>query len=380
MLRFAPGRILVAVLAGLGGLSGCIPEAFRMEAGQQEKSDSEESQRGESNATKTETGKTETNAADFEKPNTDTPNTDTPQPATTVSVPMKTLGGRQFWGDLAFFHGWRIQKNVFTGHVRLLDPQNYSMASGTLPECAKRLEEIKAEKKLPQMKGAAVVMIHGILRSSRSFKKMQQPLIDAGYTTIGFDYPSTRVEIEDSAEFLHSVIESLDGIDEINFVVHSMGGLLVRSYLSKHNDKRIKRMVMLGVPNNGANLADIFKGNVLFRTVMGPAGQQLVEDPQGLIKKLPIPEFEFAIIAGGRNTETGFNPFVPGDDDGTVAVESAKLPGCADFAIVNALHSFLMGNEQSIKMTINFFKHGRLHEVGPAHPIPRKEAADSPKP
>ena len=308
------------------------------------------------------------------KPKTDKPQTTT-KPAIKFGVSMKTLGGRQFWGDLAFFHGWRIQKNILSGHVRLLDPKNYSIASGTLSECKKRLEEVKVEKKLQPMKGAAVVMIHGILRSSRSFDKMKQPLIDAGYTAIGFDYPSTRVEIEDSAEFLHSLIESLDGIDEINFVVHSMGGLLVRSYLAKHKDKRIKRMVMLGVPNNGANLADMFKKNLVFRSVLGPAGQQLVADSEGVIQKLPIPEFEFAIIAGGRNTENGFNPFVPGDDDGTVAVESAKLPGASDFSIVNGLHSFLMSNEQSIKMTLHFLKHGQLHEVGGPNPIPRKESA-----
>ena len=34
---------------------------------------------------------------------------------------MKTLGGRQLWGDVAVFHDWRIQKNILTGHYRLLD-------------------------------------------------------------------------------------------------------------------------------------------------------------------------------------------------------------------------------------------------------------------
>ncbi|MGQ9575532.1 MAG: hypothetical protein ACUVUC_09450 [Thermoguttaceae bacterium] len=33
---------------------------------------------------------------------------------------MPTLGGKQFWADELLFHQWRIQRNVLTGHCRLL--------------------------------------------------------------------------------------------------------------------------------------------------------------------------------------------------------------------------------------------------------------------
>ena len=32
------------------------------------------------------------------------------------AIRPKTLGGRQFWGDVHHFQGWRIQQNVFTKH------------------------------------------------------------------------------------------------------------------------------------------------------------------------------------------------------------------------------------------------------------------------
>lgn len=283
---------------------------------------------------------------------------------------MKTFGGRQFWGDLAYFRGYRIQKSPVYNSIRLLDPKNYRLASGTLEECQDKLDEIKREKRLKPMDGRVVIMLHGIVRSSRSFDRMSAALTKADFTPIGFDYPSTRVTIPESAEFLHSFIESLDGVEEINFVVHSMGGLIVRAYLARHQDKRIKRMVMLGVPNNGANLASMFKKNILFRTILGPAGQQLVDDPEGLIANLPVPKFEFAIVAGGKNNKTGFNPLVPGDDDAIVAVESTKLPGAADFAVINGMHSFLARNARAIELTVNFFKTGKLHEIGNRNPIP----------
>lgn len=284
---------------------------------------------------------------------------------------MKTLGGRQFWGDVHYFHGWRIQRNIFTGHCRLLDAEDHRHCSGSGGECLRTLEQIQKDQKLPKMSGKAVIVIHGIIRSSKSFAGMRTGLEKAGYQVFGFDYPSTQISIPEAAEYLDSCLQSLEGVEEINLVVHSMGGLVVRSYLSKHKDDRIKRMVMLGVPNNGAELADMLQRNPIYKVFYGPAGQQLVTGKDGLIATLPTPEFEFAVIAGGRGNNAGFNPLIPGDDDGTVCVSSARLAGATDFAIVKCLHSFLMNDQSVVEQTVRFLKEGRLRESGERQPIPR---------
>ncbi|MCA9067453.1 MAG: alpha/beta fold hydrolase [Planctomycetaceae bacterium] len=284
-------------------------------------------------------------------------------------VAMKTLGGMQFWGDVAYCHGWRIQHNTFFKQHRLLDPDNCRHCSGTLEDCQKALDEIKKEKNLPKMSGHAVVLIHGIIRSSKSFTKMAETLKKDGYTVIGFDYPSTQVEITQSAEYLHQLLESLEGVEKISFVVHSMGGLVVRSFLKEHQDDRIQRMVMLGVPNQGANIADMLKNNVFFKLIYGPAGKQLGID-EGFIANLPTPKFEFGVIAGARGDEKGYNPLVPGDDDGTVSVESARLPGAADYAAIQCLHSFIMNHAETIAYTSHFLKTGQFRKAGEKQPIP----------
>jgi len=290
---------------------------------------------------------------------------------------MKTLGGRQFWGDVQFFHGWHIQKNVLTGRFRLLDENDNRHASGTLKGCRAKLEQIRKERKLPPMKGKGVIVIHGIIRSSKSFGRMTAKLKQCGYEVFPFDYPSTRIQIPEAAEYLHRVINSLEGTEQIDLVVHSMGGLVVRSYLAKHHDRRIRRMVMIGVPNRGARMADRMKQNVIFKTVFGPAGQQLVSNPNGLVGKLPTPDFPFAIISGARGSMNGYNPLIPGDDDGTVGVASTRLPGAADFMTVNALHSFLVYRDDVIGATAHFLQTGRLRKKGRPHPIPRKPAANA---
>src|SRR5262245_39277768 len=90
-----------------------------------------------------------------DEPSTGYPNAGTP-----------TLGGKQFWADEQFFHGWHIQRNVFTGHCRLLDANNLRHGWGTFDECQNKLEGIKRQRDLPPMSGKAVVVLHGLFRSA----------------------------------------------------------------------------------------------------------------------------------------------------------------------------------------------------------------------
>ncbi len=303
-----------------------------------------------------------------ESPENRLPGENTSVPATPLS--SKTLGGRQFWADVRFLQGWRIQKNVVTGHFRLLDANDRRHASGTLDECNQKLDELARELSLQPAAGKVVVLIHGLIRSSKSFHGMAAALTAEGYTVVRFDYPSTRVSIEQSAAYLHSVLESLgEDVTTIDVVAHSMGGIVLRSFLQHHEEPRLHRAVMLGVPNRGAEIADRFRTNSLFRAVYGPAGTQLASGADGIVNQLPTPQFEFGIIAGGRGTSKGYNPLLPGDNDTTVTVTSTRLPGAADFLLVPVLHSFLMAVDEPVRATLHFLEHGRFRPDVPAAPI-----------
>lgn len=284
-------------------------------------------------------------------------------------VAMKTLGGRQFWGDVQFFHDWHIQQNVFTGHYRLLDGRDHRHASGTLEQCRAALNRIRTEKQLKPMSGRGIVLIHGILRSSKCMSTVAAVAQQAGYETYSFSYPSTQVSIPQAADYLHQTIESLEGIEELDIICHSMGGLVTRAYFAEHRDPRIRRAVLIGTPNRGAELADLLYRNFLVRAASGPGGRQLVTDPEGLIPTLPVPPCEFAVIAGGRGNSSGWNPFIPGDDDGTVTVDSTRLVGAADFEIVPSTHTALLGYRPAIDHALHFLATGQLQPDRPRQPI-----------
>jgi len=282
----------------------------------------------------------------------------------------KTMGGKQFWSDIRFFREWRIQENVFTGHHRLLDPEQHRCAHGTLQECEDALVSIRKEQRLEPMEGRAVILIHGLIRSSRSFNVMARDLRGETCTVVPFDYSSTQSSIPAAAHCLDQVIKSLDGIETIDLVVHSMGGLVLRSYLRDFGDTRIRRAVMLGVPNHGARIADRMHNTALYRMVYGPAGQQLISDEEGLIADLPAPACEFGVIAGGRGNQQGFNPLLSGDNDTTVTVRSARLSGARDFLLVPVIHAFLMTDRRCIDAVSTFLDHGRFDLEQEPQPIP----------
>lgn len=307
----------------------------------------------------------------------DDPPKSSDQPVSTdsnLNLPTKTLGGREFWGDVTHFHGWRIQHNVLTKHYRLIDGDDVRHAWGTREQCVAKLDEIKREKKLPKMSGEGVLLVHGITRSSKSMAGYRQPLEKAGFQVFPFDYPSTRVDLDTAADYLHQVIESLDGVERLHVVAHSMGGVVTRTYRAKHRDERLARVVLVGSPQNGAELADLARGkaNGVFKTIFGPAGQQLVTDQEGFVKKLPTPDVEFAVIAGGH-PPNGINPLIEGDDDGVVSVASTRLGGAADFLYVESLHLALNRNDTAHAAAVRFLQTGKFREDGDPQPIPREQ-------
>jgi pimeloyl-ACP methyl ester carboxylesterase len=292
-----------------------------------------------------------------------------------------TLGGKQFWGDVLFFHDWHIQQNVFTGHYRLLDGYNLRHAWGTYEECCNKLSEIKVRRGLEPMRGRAVVVLHGLFRSPSSMSRLSSYLHEeGGYSVFNVSYPTTRGSVGDHAKALNRIIENLAGIEEINFVGHSLGNLVVRHYLGDHTrpeadvkpDARIKRIVMLGPPNQGAEFAEALDGVSLFHTVAGASGKELSHDWETLAPHLAVPACEFGILAGGRSSDRGFNPWLSGDDDLVVSVADTRLPGATDFAVLPVLHSFMMNDPAVLEYTLRFLKYGYFVSAEARKPIPRE--------
>lgn len=208
-----------------------------------------------------------------------------------------------------------------------------------------------------------VVLLHGISRTALSFRKMQTALEAAGFATLNIDYPSRHHALEALAEHINPAVIQLAANTEgqIHFVGHSMGGLLARVYISRYRPQRLGRVVMLGTPNGGSEIADRLKNVSLYRAWFGPAGEQLVTTRDAATSALfPPVDYPVGIIAGNRSVDPTAALFLQKPHDGRVSVENTKLDGMTDHIVIGTAHPWLPGNRVAIAQTIAFLKDGRF--------------------
>ena len=209
-----------------------------------------------------------------------------------------------------------------------------------------------------------VVFLHGIARTARSFRRMQAAMQASGFATLSLGYASRRKPLQSLAEDIHPAIAGFAGAVEgaVHFVGHSMGGLLTRVYLARHRPLRLGRVVMLGTPNGGSEIADRLRGMSAYRAYFGPAGQQLITlRDAALTAMLPAVDYPVGIIAGNRSIDPVSSTFLlPRPNDGRVSVHNTRLDGMADHIVIAAAHPFLMRNTIAIEQTIAFLRNGRF--------------------
>ncbi len=293
------------------------------------------------------------------------------------NVVAPTRGGTQLWGDVVLCGGWRIQRYVITGHCRLLDPDDVRRAWGSQASCQAHLDDLKRRGVVEPVRGTVVLVLHGLIGSRQQMNPLIEALADEhSWTVLGVAYPSTRASVADHAAALRSIMANLEGVNQIHFVAHSLGNLVVRHYLADHaaahegrQDPRLGRIVMLGPPNHGSRVADKLGGNAIFDSALGESAQQLAHRWGELEPHLATPRCEFAIIAGGKGNQSGFNPILDGDDDGTVRVAETRLVGASDFTLVDALHSYMMSNKTVQEQTRRYLLTGSLRTDGKREPI-----------
>jgi len=90
------------------------------------------------------------------------------------------------------------------------------------------------------------------------------------------------------------------GASPVNFVTHSLGGILVRQYYSQHSPEQVHRVVMLGPPNQGSAVVDNLKNVPGFDLLNGPAGRQLGTGENSVPDDLGPVNFETGNYCGHR--------------------------------------------------------------------------------
>ena len=218
----------------------------------------------------------------------------------------------------------------------------------------------------PALADDCVVLLHGLARTANSMDTMQKALDDSGFVTANIGFPSREYTVEELANM--AIPQGIDacsespGIERLHFVTHSLGGILVRKYLSEHEIANLGRVVMLAPPNQGSLAADELQNVPGFDWLNGPAGRQLGKGEDSVPLQLGPADFELGIIAGDRTIDPLTSAVLDNPDDGRVSVDDTRLDGMTDFVVVQHSHAFIMRMREPIELTIRFLNTGSFED------------------
>lgn len=223
------------------------------------------------------------------------------------------------------------------------------------------MENLKAKLKPIDKDSEAIILLHGLVRTSRSMNKAGRLLAAYGYKIINIDYPSRSADISALAQ--KYIVQALnqcatEGIKKIHFLTHSMGGILLRDYLAGQTIDKLGRVVMLAPPNQGSEVVDKLGSWRLFYYLNGPAGLQLGTGSNSVPNRLGPVNFQLGVIAGSKTVNPFLSRLIPDVNDGKVSVSRAQVAGMKDFIVMPYSHSFIMQREAVIEQALHFIQQG----------------------
>ena len=151
--------------------------------------------------------------------------------------------------------------------------------------------------------GPPVLLIHGYLATRGSLHLLESALVRRGHVVISYPLgPIHLRDIRDSAGLIARKVESVvaqTGVERIDVVGHSMGGLVGLYYLKRLGGRqRVRRLILLGTPAQGTWSALLG----LFMAPLGAASLQLLPGSPFLraLAEGPIPPGAEVISVGAE--------------------------------------------------------------------------------
>jgi triacylglycerol esterase/lipase EstA (alpha/beta hydrolase family) len=208
-------------------------------------------------------------------------------------------------------------------------------------------------------KDETVVLVHGLLGSSWNMFFLKKNLYKIGCKTTSWKYDSRDKVIEEHGKDLVDYLKILakeNPDQKINYVAHSLGGLILRSALNNPEcpaEAKTGKIVLLATPNKGTIWARYLNKYSLVKKYLKDFSAKELMTKYNFDYLGDFPQnMEVLVIAGSF----GFNPIIPKENDGTVAVEETFLNTPHKHLVIKTGHKSILFSKKVCSETINFLK------------------------
>ena len=197
-----------------------------------------------------------------------------------------------------------------------------------------------------------VILLHGLWLHGASMRWIGARLRETGFEPVEFSYASVGGGPDAAVPKLVDLI----GDDPAHLVAHSLGGLIALTALRKAATP-VERVVCLGTPLCGSNVATALMANVPFAaTMLGRSASLLQSGCTPWTGAAQVGSVAGRVARGLGQVFARFD----GESDGTVAVRETRMDGLADHVTIAASHSGLLFSAEAARQSAAFLHTGRF--------------------
>lgn len=210
----------------------------------------------------------------------------------------------------------------------------------------------------PNSEKETVILIHGMMRTGRSMRRVGEFLAQYDYNIVNCSYESTKTVNEITDELFKALAPFIEVASKVHFVTHSLGGIILRNAFKDKVPPNMGNVVMHGPPNKGCQHINHFSWLPFFSYIWGKPAKELGTSPKSVPNQLPPINFHCGVIAGTKKGRLGL--LLPGPNDGKVTVANTWTDGVAERLVLPLNHTFMMKDSVAMENTAYFLKHGKF--------------------
>lgn len=202
------------------------------------------------------------------------------------------------------------------------------------------------------------VLVHGFFTCPRDMAYLERGLKKAGFKTWAVRLPTAFGTLQDCVDALSAKMAELEEATTVNFVAHSMGGLVTREYLLQHGAGKVDKCVFIATPHGGTRFASLVDNIPLYSIIFKPikhflpgSGYRSFQRDKG---------FRLGLIAGNKHWSLAGKLLLRSPSDGRVEVESVKTDDADDFVALPFGHKTIHHRQLTLDHVVGFLREGQF--------------------